>query len=187
MEYEFENKVLEFAKQAHGEQKRKYTGEPYWHHLVEVAEIVKTVPHTQQMAYAAYLHDIIEDTLTSKSELYNTLVEIGLSYESAESVVNYVLGLTDVSRPEYGNRAFRKEMDRNHLSKQPDNVKTIKLADMISNTKSIIEHDKKFAAVYIPEKIELLKVLKEGDFDLYMRACYEVYKAKLMLSAEGVK
>lgn len=37
---EMKERVLEFAKKAHGDQKRKYTGEPYWTHVKEVGDIV---------------------------------------------------------------------------------------------------------------------------------------------------
>ena len=52
-----------FAVQAHGPQKRKYTGEPYIVHPIEVMNIVKTVKDkTDAMLAAALLHDVIEDT-----------------------------------------------------------------------------------------------------------------------------
>jgi hypothetical protein len=56
--------------------------------------------------------------------------------------------------------------------------KTIKLADLISNSKSILEHDKDFARVYIKEKELLLEVLTEGDTTLYAQAKDIVEKAK---------
>ena len=43
------DEVLKFATKAHGDQKRKYTGDPYIVHPIAVAEIVKTVPHTDAM------------------------------------------------------------------------------------------------------------------------------------------
>ena len=57
-------KALQFASEAHGSigQKRKYTGEDYIVHPIEVMEIVKSVPHTQEMLAAALLHDTVEDT-----------------------------------------------------------------------------------------------------------------------------
>ena len=42
-------------------------------------------------------------------------------------------------------------------------MQTIKCADLISNTSSIVQHDPKFAALYLAEKRELLEVLREAD------------------------
>lgn len=47
---------------------------------------------------------------------------------------------------------------------------TIKLADLIDNSDSILAHDPKFAAVYLREKKELLEVLTQGDAGLYRQA-----------------
>ena len=45
----------------------------------------------------------------------------------------------------------------------PAEAQTIKLADLISNSKSIMEHDPKFAVTYLEEKRLLLEVLTKGD------------------------
>ena len=58
---EFVHKAYQFAKKSHEGQKRKYSGEPYINHPVEVMQIVSTVPHTEEMLAAALLHDVVED------------------------------------------------------------------------------------------------------------------------------
>ena len=70
-------KAIEFATKAHEGQVRKYTGEPYIVHPLEVAEIVKTVEHTEEMLMAAVLHDTVEDTDT-------TIEDIDRENESAD-------------------------------------------------------------------------------------------------------
>ena len=57
-------KARAFAIAAHSAigQVRKYTNEPYWIHLEEVANIVRTTYHTDAMVAAAWLHDVVEDT-----------------------------------------------------------------------------------------------------------------------------
>ena len=90
-----------------------------------------------------------------------------------------VRDLTDVSKPEDGNRAVRKEIDRQHTAQASPQAKTIKLADLISNTVSIVEHDPKFARIYLKEKALLLEVLTEGDPTLYAMA------TKLLIWAEA--
>ena len=49
-------------------------------------------------------------------------------------------------------------------------AQTIKLADLINNTSSIVKHDTKFAKVYLREKALLLDVLTRGDITLWRQA-----------------
>jgi len=154
-------RAILFATEAHHGQTRKYTGEPYIVHPLEVMEIVKTVPHTQEMLAAAVLHDVVEDTDVTLSDIWN---------EFGYKVRQLVADLTDISVPSDGNRKARKHLDLIHTAKALPQSKTVKLADLISNSKSITEHDPKFAKVYMEEKAALLKVLTEGDPTLYARA-----------------
>jgi guanosine-3',5'-bis(diphosphate) 3'-pyrophosphohydrolase len=136
------HKALEFATVAHAGQKRKYTGEDYIVHPIEVMEIIKTVSHTPEMLAAALLHDVVEDTNVS-------LEDIRLSF--GNDVADLVFWLTDVSKLEDGNRATRKSLDRAHIANASPDAMTIKLADLISNTASIMEYDANFAKVYLKE------------------------------------
>ena len=61
------------------------------------------------------------------------------------------------------NRARRKEIDRQRLSQAPGWVQTVKVADMIDNTSTIVEYDPKFAKVYLEEKRLLLAELTSAD------------------------
>ena len=57
------NDALMLAIEAHGDQRRKYTGEPYITHPIHVAKILEdSVEHTTEMLAAAILHDVVEDT-----------------------------------------------------------------------------------------------------------------------------
>ena len=151
------DEVLKFATTAHGDQKRKYTNDPYIVHPIAVSEIVKTVAHTDEMVAAALLHDVVEDTDV-------TLDQIKTKFGS--KVAELVGWLTDISRPEDGNRKTRKTLDREHSAEAPADAQTIKLADLIHNTKSIEKHDPHFWKVYKQEKIALLGVLTKGDSTL---------------------
>lgn len=156
-------KALAYATDAHGSinQIRKYTGEPYIVHPVEVMEIVKSVPHTDEMLAAALLHDTVEDTDITLEDIER---------EFGSDIAELVSSLTDISKPSDGNRAKRKEIDRMHTANAPAAAKTIKLADLISNSDSIVKYDKHFAPVYMREKAQLIEVLKEGDSTLWNRA-----------------
>lgn len=76
----------------------------------------------------------------------------------------------DVSRPKDGNRAVRKAKDRAHLARASAEGKSIKLADLVSNTRSIVAHDPNFSVVYLREKRALLPFLTEGDAGLFALA-----------------
>jgi (p)ppGpp synthase/HD superfamily hydrolase len=154
--------VYAMAAHASVKQLRKYTNEPYIVHPMEVARIVSTVPGaTKDMLAAAILHDVIEDTGCTFTDIH---MAFGID------IAGMVSWLTDVSKPEDGNRAHRKAIDLEHIARAPANVKTIKLADIISNCTSIIEHDPNFAVVYLKEKRAQLAVLTEGDAGLLARA-----------------
>lgn len=141
-----------FAREAHKEQRRKYTNNPYVDHLAEVAGLVATVsPYSPAMIAVAWLHDCVEDCGVSIDEIemkFGLEVAIGVS------------GLSDV---EQGNRAERKHLSRERLATCSSWIQTIKVADLISNTSSIVIHDPKFAVVYLEEKRLLLNVLTKAD------------------------
>lgn len=170
MSSELEEKARRFATAAHESinQRRKYTGEPYITHPAAVAELVRSVPHTDTMLAAAWLHDTVEDT-------HATLADV--EREFGPEVVSLVEQLTDVSLPQDGNRRARKEIDRTHTAKATPTAKTIKLADLIDNARSIMTRDPDFAVVYLSEKRRLLEVLTEGDQTLYAMATVLAYGA----------
>jgi (p)ppGpp synthase/HD superfamily hydrolase len=55
------DRARKFAERAHREQVRKYTGEPYFVHLDEVAKLCARFGCNKRTVAAAYLHDTIED------------------------------------------------------------------------------------------------------------------------------
>jgi (p)ppGpp synthase/HD superfamily hydrolase len=149
-----------FAARAHEGQLRKWTGEPYASHVDEVAELVAAAGAPEQVVAAAYLHDTVEDTPTTLDDLRAAF---------GEDVADMVALLTDVPLSA-GNRATRKALDRLRLASAPPWVQTIKLADLISNTSTIAQHNPKFARVYLAEKRALLALMTEGDLRLRLMA-----------------
>ncbi len=160
---DLEHRAALFAADAHAkiDQRRKYTNAPYIEHPRAVVELVRSVPHTDEMLAAAWLHDTVEDTGVLIDEIYDRF---------GQEVARYVAFLTDVSKPSDGSRAQRKAIDRAHTYLAPAEVKTIKLADLIDNGANILERDPEFARVYLGEKALLLEVLREGDPTLWARA-----------------
>ena len=94
-----------------------------------------------------------------------------LPEEFGWKIFKLVVELTDVTKPEDGNRATRKAIEAKRLGMASKEAQTIKLADLIDNTKTIFKHDPKFAKVYKQEKIALLEAMdKVHGTDLYMKA-----------------
>jgi (p)ppGpp synthase/HD superfamily hydrolase len=165
-------RALTFATHAHAGQNRKYTGDPYIVHPAQVACIVSSVTQDTATIAAAYLHDTVEDT---EATLTNIMVNFGIE------ISRLVHQLTDISHKRDGNRAARKAIDREHLGRASAAAQTVKLADLIDNSHSIVEHDPGFARVYMSEKEALLEVLTRGDASLHRQASAIVsnYRSKL--------
>lgn len=153
-------RAMMFARAAHAGQVRKYTGSPYVDHLAEVAGIAMSVGwkfpsiHPDTLMAVAWLHDCVEDQGVNLDTLLHKFGP------------QVMLGVSCLSDLETGTRAERKAASRDRLAAAPGWVQTIKCADLISNTSSIVKHDPKFAAVYLEEKRLLLERLTKADPDL---------------------
>ena len=154
MKSESIKKAIEFAKNAHSGQVRKYTGEPYVSHPIAVSKYLKLWhgESTDEMICAAILHDTVEDTDVTNFDIFTAF---------GSEVATLVKWLTDISCPEDGNRAARKLKDRLHTRDAPFEAQLIKCADLIHNSKSIIRYDQSFAKVYLKEKRLTLDLMSD--------------------------
>ncbi|MHC2249944.1 HD domain-containing protein [Bradyrhizobium elkanii] len=160
----------DFAKRKHQGHLRKFTKAPYWLHLEEVAETLHQYAAPAEVIAAGWLHDTIEDTDTSYQELVGAFGAV---------VANIVVEVTDVSRQDscktpdgVGNRALRKTIDRQFLAGASWQGQFVKCADMLSNTRDILEHGGGFARTYVPEKKALILVL-----DKIRNVRYSIWRA----------
>lgn len=154
-------RAREFAVQAHGDQKRKYTGEPYVAHTQEVASIVEAAGGDENMIAAAHLHDVIEDTAATYDDVRAAF---------GADVADLVRELSDQVPMSFGNRRVRKLAESDRFANADPRVQTIKLADIISNAPSIAERDPNFARVYLVEMRYLVSKLGRGNTKLLERA-----------------
>jgi (p)ppGpp synthase/HD superfamily hydrolase len=168
-------KALLFASKAHEVQKRKYTGEDYIVHPIAVMEILKSLNLHESILCAALLHDTVEDTTTTVQD-----IEENFGVQVARIVSDLTDVYTSKAYPNI-NRRLRKNLECYRMLKMSSTAKTIKLADLIDNTKSILEHDPNFAEVYIKEKEELLFVLEGGNQALMDMAVKSMLNAKKKL------
>jgi len=129
-------KAKEFAVKAHRQQ--MYGHEPYVVHLEHVQEVMKRYRNCNTdllVLMAGWLHDVLEDTATSKAELVKNF---------GEEIADIVYRVTDESGAD---RAERKRKTypkiRNHIG-----ATTVKLCDRIANVE---------AASDVPEKLKMYK------------------------------
>ena len=169
--------LLEFVKKMHGDQKRKYTGEPYWMHPLAVAEIVSK--YENGCIEVALCHDLYEDTGCDFSELYRAMVTIGYKLRFAYDVCTYVRELSDIyTRESYPhlNREKRKILEAGRLGGISPLAQSVKYADLIHNTESIVKEDPKFSETYLPEKEFILKLMTSGNPKLFSICLKHVLK-----------
>ena len=123
----------------------------------------------------AYLHDVVEDThITSKE----------IEKKFGKRVATLVKELTDEFVTEKYpnlNRKSRKEKEVERQARMSKEAKTVKLADVIDNTLSIVENDPNFARKYLHEMDKLTMALKGGDEELWQQARKDVQKGRDIL------
>ena len=151
---------VRLAAYAHRGQLRKYDGLPYIKHPITVADTVRSIGAGRDVITAALLHDVVEDT-------YMTLDNVERAF--GRRVADMVHWLTDDPRGDR-NRMQHKIDLTERMQHAPPWVKTIKLADLIDNAESILQHDPNFAKVFMAEKVYLMRSLTEGHPALYYRA-----------------
>ena len=122
-------RTARFAADKHRDQRRKgVEASPYINHPIMVAEILTNiggVTHLETIQ-AALLHDTIEDTGTTASELVEHF---------GDEVANLVMEVTDDKMLEKDERKRLQIEHAPHLSRR---AKTIKLADKIANLSDLL-------------------------------------------------
>lgn len=121
--------AVRFAAERHAHQKRKGANqEPYINHLIEVAELIASSSSQldPELIMAGFLHDTIEDTGTTLTELEERF---------GSDVAALVAEVTDdKSLP----KEARKHLQIKNAHKKSERAQTLKLADKISNLRSIL-------------------------------------------------
>lgn len=123
-------KAYRYSVKAHRKQKR-YSGEPYTSHLLEVAKILVDLELDVITIAAGILHDIIEDTDTSLS----TIKE-----EFDEEIAMLVNGVTKLSRISFKTQEEQQaENFRKMFLAMAEDVRVIliKLADRLNNMRTL--------------------------------------------------
>src|SRR5689334_747173 len=118
-----------YAAEKHAQQKRKgLSGTPYVNHLLEVAHLIaaNSDEADTNLLVAALLHDVVEDTPVTIGEVEERF---------GSDVAGLVAEVTDdKSLP----KEKRKALQVQNAPKKSHRAQLIKLADKISNLRSII-------------------------------------------------
>lgn len=158
-----EDKARRYATKAHADagQRRKYTDEPYIVHPAAVVELVRSVTDDETLLAAAWLHDTVEDTDSTLNDIRSHF---------GDAVAELVDMLTNRGDQPGQNRTARKVAHFRHTQQASPQAQTIKLADIIDNTRSIVHFDAHFARVYLIEKRVQIRMLKAGNPTLWRQA-----------------
>jgi (p)ppGpp synthase/HD superfamily hydrolase len=147
-------KAAAFAAVAHAGVTRKWSGEPYIEHPTRVATRLAELAFAPEVIAAAFLHDVVEDTDVTVTEL---------AAKFGPVVAALVAEVTKPKIPkETSTRATRKAAFRAHLAKSSYEGASIKLSDGLDNSSNVVVVNPRFAATYLPEIGEDLKVLGHG-------------------------
>ncbi|GGB77490.1 HD domain-containing protein [Dyadobacter sediminis] len=179
--------LLEFVKECHGEQKRKYSMAPYWTHVYSVADIASFYVKDAGVVEIALCHDLFEDTFCNEKVLTARLREIGYGPSMTETIILGVTELTDVyvkeKYPEL-NRKERKHKEAIRLGQIGKLAQSVKYADLTDNATSIVAGDPGFARIYLREKIDILNQMRQGNINLLIDCCYTLKSCLKQLDME---
>lgn len=125
------DKAIILATKAHGGTQRRGKGFPYIIHPLEALAIVATMTNDAEMLAAAVLHDCIEDTDITFSDIER---------DFGERVARLVMSETDVEESVSGRPLTwqeRKLRDMVKLSVAPRDEKIVAMGDKLSNMRAI--------------------------------------------------
>lgn len=152
-------RAREFARKKHEGQKRKWNDRPYFTHPTRVAQKVRSLDYaTSEMVCAAYLHDVLEDTDTSRDELLN---------EFGEHITTLVEQLTNEPRVKGVNREERKRRELEKIKSISWEAKVIKYCDRIDNLSEMENCQEGFKIKYVRESKNLSEALNLTGNDLH--------------------
>lgn len=128
-EKELVRKAYYFAQKAHEGQKR-FSGEPYFNHLLETAKNLAEIGAGTVAVVSGLLHDALEDTSTSASEIEK---------EFGKEVLFIVEGVTKLGTIKYrGTDRYNESLRKLLLATSKDlRVLMVKLCDRLHNIKTL--------------------------------------------------
>jgi (p)ppGpp synthase/HD superfamily hydrolase len=158
------DKLRDWIKKKHAGQKIKRTDDPYFDHLLAVAEVA--APFARFGYEIGLCHDLFEKTQVTIAELLEAIIDFGYDRRAAEEIIRHVLELTDVFTAEAYpqlKKSARKDKEASRLLTISSTSQTVKYADLIYNIGWVKQYDKKDASKYLKKKRLLLSKMSRGN------------------------
>ncbi|MDF0725390.1 HD domain-containing protein [Cytobacillus sp. S13-E01] len=121
------DKARDFAMNAHKEQKRKLTSEPYFVHLEGVAQTLRDAGFSEEVVAAGYLHDVVEDTSTTIEEIEKIF---------GKKIAVLVMSNTETKALSW---EIRKQHTIDSIEGASLEIKALIAADKLDNINSLLE------------------------------------------------
>lgn len=149
---ELYKKAAEFAQKKHEGQKRKHSDMPYIIHPQRVVELLKHYTDDPLILAAAILHDTIEDTETTYTEIET---------QFGAKVADLVVELT--SDKEEKNKVGKSEYLTEKINSISPDARLIKLLDRYDNVAGLEQSPAEFARYYAKQTEYIINHYK-GEF-----------------------
>ncbi len=142
-------KARSFAKKKHGNVRRKYGNELYISHPAAVAEKMAELVDDDRIIAAALLHDVIEDTPTSRAEIKELFGEKITAL--VDELTSDEKSIKNIGKKEYLTRKMNAMSSEAFL---------IKLADRENNVSDLHQAPRDFQTRYAAETRYILNNLR---------------------------
>ena len=125
-------RAIQLAEQRHRGAQRKAGDHPYFLHLVAVAQLLTAAGADDDLLCAAFLHDVVEDTMVTSTEIGD---------EFGGRVADLVAAVTKPAADASGERLSPDEKDELALAgmrQASQDAAALKAADLIANVSDLI-------------------------------------------------
>jgi (p)ppGpp synthase/HD superfamily hydrolase len=155
----FESAMVWAARQ-HARQRRHNTGTPYLSHLLATCAIVIEEGGDESLAIAALLHDVLEDTTTTRAELHDRF---------GTAIYQTVDDCTDADHRERAGMSWR-ERKQSHLRRMTAfsaGSLLVIAADKVCSLQSLVDDLERFGLALFENSVRSAEELLEGYQEVY--------------------
>ncbi len=164
----------DMAQDRHGDQIRKFNGEPYFNHPLRVVQLIGMYTKDEHIIAAGYLHDLVENhkktTHSEINDIFGNRIS-GLVFEVTSDKEKQ----TKIGKPEY---LLSK------MLKMTDDALLIKLCDRLDNISDYIGAPESFVRRYTNETTFIINNLKRNKTSAHHNLIVKI-KQKILYGNEN--